>query len=52
MQKKVWKDIADFQIKRLNHKTKSQRPAWIVINSKKKKMDQLENGPQFAHILI
>ena len=30
----------------------SQRHAWMIIKSKKKKMDHLENCPQFAHKLF
>ena len=36
----VWKDIANLQIQRLNHKTKSQHHAWMTNNLKKKKMSQ------------
>ena len=32
--------------------TKSQHHAWMIINSEKKKMDQWENCPQFAHTLF
>ena len=52
MQRNAWKDIANLQIKRLNNYTKSQRHAWMSINSKKKKMDQLETCPQFGHKLF
>ena len=38
--------------KRLNNCTKSQRHAWMTINLKKKKMDQLENYLLFAHRLF
>ena len=41
-QRNVWKDIANFRIKRLNNKTKSQSHAW----------EQLENYPLFAHRLF
>ena len=52
MRRNVWKDIQNLRIKRLNNKTKSQRHAWMIINSKKKKMSQLESCPQFAHKLF
>ena len=52
MQRNAWKDIANLRIKRLSNYAKSQRHAWMIINSKKKKMDQLENCPQFAHKLF
>ena len=52
MQGNVWKDIANLPIKQLSNNTKSQRHAWMIINAKKKKMDQLENCPQFAHQLF
>ena len=42
MQRNARKDIANLRIKQLNNKTKSQRHAWIIINLKKKKTDQLE----------
>ena len=32
--------------------SKSQRHARMIINLKKKEMDQLENCPQFAHKLF
>ena len=47
-----WKDIANLRIKRLTNETKSQRHAWMIIIFKKKKMDLLENYPQFAHKLF
>ena len=36
--------------KQLSNFTKSQRQAWMIINSKKKKMDQLENCQKYARI--
>ena len=48
----VWKDIANWQIKRLNTETKSQHHALMIIYLKKKKMSQLENCLQFAHKLF
>ena len=48
MQRSAWKDIAKWRIKRLNNCTKSQRHAWTTINSKKKKMDLLENCLKFG----
>ena len=38
MQRNEWKDIANLPIKPLSNYTKSQRHAWMIINSKKKKM--------------
>ena len=38
MQRNVWKAIANLGIKLLNNYTKSQRHAWLTINSKKRKM--------------
>ena len=49
MQRNAWRDIANFRIKQLSNFTKSRRHAWMIINSKMKKMDQLESCPQFAH---
>ena len=43
MQRSAWKDIANWQTKQLNSYTKSQHHALTTINSKQKKMDQLEN---------
>ena len=51
MQRNAWKGIANLRTKQLNCFTKSQFHA-LIINSKKKKMDQLENCPQFAHKLF
>ena len=44
-----WKDITNLRIKQLSNYTKSQRHAWMIINLKKKKMDQSENYLLFAH---
>ena len=52
MQRNAWKDIANLRIKQRINNTKSQRHAWMIINVKKNKMDQLENSPQFAHKLF
>ena len=52
MQRNAWKDIANLRIKQLSNYTKSQRHAWMIINVKRKKMDQLEKCPQFAHKLF
>ena len=52
MQRNASKDIANLREKQLSKCTKSQRHAWMIITSKKKKMDQLENCPQFAHKLF
>ena len=45
---KCVEDIANLRIKQLSNFSKSRRPAWMIINSKKKKMDQLENYLLFA----
>ena len=51
MQRSAWKDIVSWRIKRRNNHTKSQRHGGMIINlKKKKKLDQLENCQQFAHI--
>ena len=52
MQRNAKKDIAIWQIKRRNNYTKSRRHAWMPINLEKKKLNQLENCPQFAHKLF
>ena len=52
MQRNAWKDIANLRQKQLSNYTKSQRHAWMIVNSKKKKMDQLENYLLFAHTLF
>ena len=52
MQRNAWKDISNLRIKQRINNTKSQRHAWMIINVKKNKMDQLENSPQFAHKLF
>ena len=52
MHRNAWKDVANLPIKQLSNCTKSQRHAWMIINSKKKKLDQLENCPEFAHKLF
>ena len=43
MQRNAWKDIATLRQKQLSNYTKLQRHAWMIVNSKKKKMAQLEN---------
>ena len=48
MQRNAWKDFANWRIKRLSIFSKLERHAWMIINLGKKKMDQLENCPQFA----
>ena len=40
MQRNAWKDIANLRIKQLSNSSMSQRHAWMIINSKKKKMSQ------------
>ena len=52
MQRSLWKDIVSWRIKQRNNDTKSQRHALMTTNLKKKKWDQLENYPQFAHKLF
>ena len=47
MRSNAWKDIANLRTKQLSSCIKSQRHAWMTINSKKKKMDLLGNCPQF-----
>ena len=51
MQRNVWKDIANLR-KRLNNYLKSQRHAWMTINSKTRKISQWENCLQSAHKLF
>ena len=51
MQRNVWKDVANLRIKRLSKKTKSQRHAWMIINSKSK-MDQWENYPMYSYKIL
>ena len=46
--KKCVEDIANLRIKQLSIFSKSRRHAWMIINLKKKKMDQLENYLLFA----
>ena len=46
------KHIANWQTKQLNNHTKSPHHAWMTINLKKKKLNQVENCPQFAHKLF
>ena len=48
MQRNVCGDIAIWQIKQLRKFSKSQRHAWMIINSKKKNWDLLENCQKFA----
>ena len=49
IERKAWQDIANLRIKQLSNFSKSQRHAWMVISSERKKMDQWEDCPQFAH---
>ena len=51
MQINAWKDIANWRKNKRNKYTKSRRHAWMTIILKKK-LDQLENCPQFAHKLF
>ena len=51
MQRNAWKDIANWRIKQRNNYAKSRRHGWMTTSSKKK-MDQLDNSPQFAHKLF
>ena len=48
MQGNAW----NWRIKQLSNKTKSRRHASMIINLKKKKIDQLENYLPFAHKLF
>ena len=52
LQRNAWKDIANWRIKKLINCVKCQRHAWMTINVEKKKLDQLEKCPQFAHNLF
>ena len=52
MPRNARKDIANFRIKRRNKFSKSRRHAWMTINLKVKKWDQLETCPQFAYKLL
>ena len=52
MQRNVWKAIANLRMIQLSNYTKSQRHAWMIINLKKKKWDQLENYLLFDHKLF
>ena len=52
MQRNAWKDIAKWRIKRRNNFSKSRRHAWMTINLKKKKLDQLENGEVCSQIVL
>ena len=36
-QRNVWEDIANLRIKRLNHETKSQLHAWMIIKKERRK---------------
>ena len=49
--KKCVEIYSNLRIKQLSNYTKLQRHAWMIISSKKKKMDQLETCPQFAPYL-
>ena len=46
------KKCVNWQTKQLNNYTKSRRHAWMIIHSKKKNMDQLENCPFCSHIVL
>ena len=50
--KNTWKDIASSRIKQLSRYTKSQLHAWMTINLKKKKQNQLESCQIHAHKLF
>ena len=52
MQRNAWRDVANLRIIQLSNYSKSQRHAWMTINLKKKKLDQLESCQQFAHKLF
>ena len=51
MPRNAWKDFRNLRIKQVSNFSKSQHHAWMIINSEKKKIDQWENCPQYAHTL-
>ena len=52
MRRNAWMDIANWHIKKHNNYTKSELRAWMIINSRKKKRDQLENCQKYAYKLF
>ena len=51
MQRNAWKDIGNWRMKLRNNFAKSRHRAWMTVNSEKKKLDQLDICPQYAHKL-
>ena len=49
--KNAWRDIVNRQTKRQSNCTKFQVLAWIIITSRKKNLNQLENYQKFARKL-
>ena len=49
MQRNAWKDIANWQKKQLNTKTKSQLHVQTTTKSRKRIWDLLENCQKYAH---
>ena len=52
MRRNAWKDIANLPTNRLKNNIKSHLHVLTTINSRKKKLDLLENGQKFAHRLF
>ena len=46
------RDTANWQTKRQSSCTRLQVLAWMIINSKRRSLNQLENYPKYAHILF
>ena len=51
MPKSVWKDTANWQTRKLSNYTKFQVLALMIINSRKRNLNQWENYLKFAHKL-
>ena len=49
MLKNAWKDIASWQTKRQTNCKKFQAPAWMIITSTNRSLNQLENYLRYAH---
>ena len=49
--KSAWKEIANWQTRRQSNCTKFQVLAWIINMSRRRNLNQLENGYTFAHKL-
>ena len=45
------RDIANWRTKRQSSETKSQVLVWMIIISRKRNLNQLENGQKYAHKL-